>query len=65
MTSRDDERQEHAAASEPETLPSDNLQDGPESVDSVHSDAPESNSSDQPTTKTRPTVPTRKSTNSM
>ena len=58
----DDEREEHAAASVAETLPSDNLQDEPESVHSVHSDEPESNSSDQPTTKTRPTVPPRKST---
>ena len=62
VTSRDDEREEHAAASVPETLPSDNSQDGPESVHSVNSEAPESNSSDQPTTKTRPTVPPRKST---
>ena len=58
----DDEREEHAAASVAETLPSDNSQDGPESVHSVNSDVPESNSSDQPTTKTRPTVPPRKST---
>ena len=58
----DDEREEHAAASVPETLPSDNSQDGPESVHSVNSDVPESNSSDQQTTKTRPTVPPRKST---
>ena len=62
VTSRDDEREEHAAASVPETLPSDNSQDGPESVHSVNSDIPESNSSDQQTTKTRPTVPPRKST---
>ena len=44
VTSRDDEREEHAAASVPETLPSDNSQDGPESVHSVNSDIPESNS---------------------
>ena len=62
VTSRDNEREEHAAASVPETLPSDNSQDGPESVHSVNSDVPESNSSDQQTTKTRPTVPPRKST---
>ena len=62
VTSRDDEREEHAAASIAETLPSDNSQDGPESVHSVNSDVPESNSSDQQTTKTRPTVPPRKST---
>ena len=61
VASRDHEREEHAAASVAETLPSDNSQDGPESVHSVNSDVPESNSSDQQT-KTRPTVPPRKST---
>ena len=62
VTSRDHEREEHAAASVAETLPSDNSQDEPESVHSVNSDVSESNSSDQPTTKTRPIVPPRKST---